>query len=224
MGAAGLTSSCFEMAARGGAGVEIDLDLVPLREASLTPYEIMLSESQERMVFVTRKGQEGAVASILSRWGLQARTIGRVTDDGRARLTFRGRTVADMPVEPLVDGAPVYDRPASAPAALARRQEDVAPEPPADPLGALKRLLGTPELGDKTWIFRQYDSTVRSNTIVGPGSDAAVLRLKGTPAALALSSDVNPSYCWLDPRRGRAAGGGGGRAETWLRWAPSRWA
>ncbi len=202
MGAAGLTSSCFEMAARGGAGVEIDLDLVPLREASLSPYEIMLSESQERMVFVTQKGQEETVASILSRWGLQARTIGRVTDDGRARLTLGGRTVADMPVEPLVDGAPVYDRPAQPPADLARRQEDVQPEVPDDPLDALKRLLGTPELGDKEWIFRQYDSTVRSNTIVGPGSDAAVLRLKGTPSALALTSDVNPSYCWLDPRRG----------------------
>lgn len=202
MGAAGLTSSCFEMAARGSAGVELDLDLVPLREASLTPYEIMLSESQERMVFVTQRGQEGTVASILARWGLQARTIGRVTEDGRARLAFRGRTVADMPVEPLVDGAPVYDRPARPPADLARRQEDVRPEVPDDPLGALKRLLGTPELGDKEWIFRQYDSTVRSNTIVGPGSDAAVLRLKGTPSALALTSDVNPSYCWLDPRLG----------------------
>ena len=190
------------MAARGGAGVDIDLDLVPLREASLTPYEIMLSESQERMVFVTQRGQEQTVASILSRWGLQARAIGRVTDDGRARLTFRGQTVADMPVEPLVDGAPVYDRPAAPPADLARRQDDVEPEAPDDPLGTLKRLLGTPEIGDKAWIFRQYDSTVRSNTIVGPGADAAVLRLKGTPSALALTSDTNPSYCWLDPRMG----------------------
>ena len=202
MGAAGLTSSCFEMAARGGAGVEIDLDLVPLREASLTPYEIMLSESQERMVFVTQKGQEEAVVEILSRWGLEASTIGRVTDDGRARLTFGGRAVADMPVEPLVDGAPVYDRPAAPPADLARRQADVVPEVPDDPLDALKRLLGTPELGDKAWIFRQYDSTVRSNTIVGPGADSAVLRLKDTPSALALTSDTNPSYCWLDPRVG----------------------
>lgn len=202
MGAAGLTSSCFEMAARGGAGVELDLDLVPLREASLTPYEIMLSESQERMVFVTRKGQESAVVEILSRWGLEASRIGRVTDSGRARLAFRGRTVADMPVEPLVDGAPVYDRPAAPPADLRQRQQAVACEPPEDPLRALKDLLGTPELGDKTWIHRQYDSTVRSNTIVGPGSDAAVLRLKGTPSALALTSDVNPSYCWLDPRMG----------------------
>lgn len=202
MGAAGLTSSCFEMAARGGAGVEIDLDLVPLREASLTPYEIVLSESQERMVFVTQRGQEQAAASILSRWGLQASTIGRVTDDGRARLTFRGRTVADMPVEPMVDGAPVYDRPAAPPANLARRQRDVEPETPDDPLGALRRLLGTPELGDKAWIYRQYDSTVRSNTIVGPGADAAVLRLRGTPSGLALTSDTNPAYCWLDPRMG----------------------
>ena len=110
------------MAARGGAGVDLDLDLVPLREASLTPYEIMLSESQERMVFVTQRGQEEAVVEILSRWGLEASKIGRVTDSGRARLTFRGRTVADMPVEPLVDGAPVYDRPAAPPADLRERQ------------------------------------------------------------------------------------------------------
>ena len=202
MGAAGLTSSCFEMAARGGAGVDIDLDLVPLREASLTPYEIMLSESQERMVFVTQRGHEEAVVEILSRWGLEASKIGRVTDSGRARLTFRGRTVADMPVEPLVDGAPVYDRPAAPPADLRERQRAVDCEAPEDPLRALRSLLGTPELGDKTWIHRQYDSTVRSNTIVGPGSDAAVLRLKGTPSALALTSDVNPSYCWLEPRMG----------------------
>lgn len=202
MGAAGLTSSCFEMAARGGAGVDIDLDLVPLREASLTPYEIMLSESQERMVFVTQRGQEQAVVEILSRWGLEASKIGRVTDSGYARLTFRGRTVADMPVEPLVDGAPVYDRPAAPPADLRERQRAVDCEAPDDPLRALRSLLGTPELGDKTWIHRQYDSTVRSNTIVGPGSDAAVLRLKGTPSALALTSDVNPSYCWLEPRMG----------------------
>ena len=190
------------MAARGGAGVDIDLDLVPLREASLTPYEIMLSESQERMVFVTERGQEEAVVEILSRWGLEASKIGRVTDSGRARLTFRGRTVADMPVEPLVDGAPVYDRPAAPPADLRERQRVVDCEAPEDPLRALRSLLGTPELGDKTWIHRQYDSTVRSNTIVGPGSDAAVLRLKGTPSALALTSDVNPSYCWLEPRMG----------------------
>ncbi len=202
MGAAGLTSSCFEMAARGGAGVELDLDLVPLREASLTPYEIMLSESQERMVFVTRRGQENAVVEIFSRWGLEASRIGRVTDSGRARLTFRGRVVADMPVEALVDGAPVYERPAAPPADLRQRQQAVACDPPEDPLRALKELLGTPELGDKTWIHRQYDSTVRSNTIVGPGADAAVLRLKGAPSALALTSDVNPSYCWLEPRMG----------------------
>ncbi len=202
MGAAGLTSSCFEMAARGDAGVEIDLDLVPLRESALTPYEIMLSESQERMVFVTRRGQENAVLQILSRWGVEARRIGQVTDDGRARLTFGGRIVADLPVEPLVDGAPVYDRPAAPPGDLTSRQEHVEPTVPENPLAMLERLLATPELGDKTWIHRQYDSTVRTNTIVGPGSDAAVLRLKGTGSALALTSDTNPSYCWLDPRIG----------------------
>ncbi len=202
MGAAGLASSCFEMAARGTAGVEMDLDLVPLREASLTPYEIMLSESQERMVFVTSRGQEQAVIETLSRWGLDACRIGRVTDTGRARLTFRGRTVADLPVEPLVDQAPVYDRPAAPPSDLADRQTAVDCGEPEDPAADLLRLVSTPELGDKAWIHRQYDSTVRSNTIVGPGGDAAVLRLKGTPSALALTSDVNPSYCWLSPRTG----------------------
>ncbi|HVS63041.1 MAG TPA: phosphoribosylformylglycinamidine synthase subunit PurL [Thermoanaerobaculia bacterium] len=199
MGAAGLTSSCFEMADRAGTGIELELEKVPLREAALTPYEIMLSESQERMVLVAEAGREEVVREVFERWGLSVVPIGRVTASGRARLTFAGEVVADMPVRALVDQAPVYERPvralelAAAPAELPECH---------DPVAALAALLATPELGDKSWICNQYDSTVRGNTVVGPGGDAAVLRLEGTPSALALTSDVNPVYCALDPRAG----------------------
>ena len=198
MGAAGLTSSCFEMASRGDAGFELELERVPLREPALTPYEMMLSESQERMVVVASQGGEATLEEIFQRWGLQVVPIGQVTASGRALLRYDGDVVADMPVSPLVDEAPVYERPV-------RESE---PPPPAsvpeceDPAGALRALLATPELGSKQWISDQYDSTVRSNTVVGPGGDAAVLRVKGIRAGLALTSDVNPSYCALDPREG----------------------
>jgi phosphoribosylformylglycinamidine synthase len=202
MGAAGLTSSCFEMAGRGGAGIELDLERVPLREKALTPYEMMLSESQERMVLVVERGKEEVVERVFQRWGLPIVAIGRVSDSGRAVLRFAGEVVADMPVAPLVDAVPVYERPAAPPVDLAQRQ--AAPEMPVpeNPGGALLRLLATPELADKSWIVDQYDSTVRGNTVVGPGGDAAVLRLKGTSAGIALTADVNPVYCWLDPRSG----------------------
>jgi phosphoribosylformylglycinamidine synthase subunit PurL len=199
MGAAGLTSSCFEMADRAGTGIELELERVPLREAALTPYEIMLSESQERMVLVAERGREEVVREIFERWGLQVVPIGRVTESGRATLRYAGAVVADMPVRPLVDQAPVYERPVREP----------SPSPPLgslpeceDPAAALVRLLSTPDLGDKSWIWSQYDSTVRGNTVIGPGGDAALLRLKGTPSGLALTSDVNPVYCALDPREG----------------------
>ena len=204
MGAAGLTSSAFEMAGRGGAGVLLDLDRVPLREPGLTPYEIMLSESQERMVIVARRGRQEEVARVFRRWGLEVAEIGEVTGDGRARLTWHGETAADMPVAPLTDQAPVYDRPAAPPADLAERQRDPEVPVPDDPGGALRSLLTTPQLASKEWIWRQYDTTVRTNTLVGPGGDAAVLLLKGTPSGLALTCDVNPVYCWLDPRTGGA--------------------
>jgi phosphoribosylformylglycinamidine synthase len=204
MGAAGLTSSSFEMAGRGGLGMRLDLDRVPLREAGLTPYEMMLSESQERMVLVAKGGREEEVVKVFRRWGLEVATIGELTETGRAVLVWHGETVADMPVLPLTQEAPVYRRPAEPPADLAKRQS--APEVPAaaDPMGDLRRLLGTPELSSKQWIWRQYDHTVRTNTVIGPGGDAAVLLLKGTPAGLAMTSDVNPVYCYLDPRRGGA--------------------
>jgi phosphoribosylformylglycinamidine synthase len=204
MGAAGLTSSSFEMAGRGGMGMRLDLDRVPLREPGLTPYEMMLSESQERMVLVAKRGREEEVVKVFRRWGLEVAPIGEVTTTGRAVLVWHGETVADMPVLPLTQEAPVYRRPAEPPADLARRQSP--PEVPAsmDPMGDLRRLLGTPELASKQWIWRQYDHTVRTNTVIGPGGDAAVLLLKGTPSGLAMTSDVNPVYCYLDPRRGGA--------------------
>jgi phosphoribosylformylglycinamidine synthase len=204
MGAAGLTSTSFEMAGRGGVGLRLDLDRVPLREAGLTPYEIMLSESQERMLLVAHRGKEEQLVRIFERWGLEVATIGELTETGRAVLEAGGQVVADMPVAPLTEKAPVYTRPVAVPADLARRQAPPeVPEP--DDLGAtLERLLTTPELASKEWIWRQYDHTVRSNTVIGPGGDAALLRLKGTPSGLALTCDVNPVYCYLDPHEGGA--------------------
>ena len=202
MGAAGLTSSAFEMAGRGGVGISIDLDKVPLREEGLVPYEIMLSESQERMLLVAKQGHEGAVQEIFERWGLDVATIGRITDDGRARIHWGGQEVADMPIEPLSSNAPMYRRPVAVPKDLAERQNLPSVPDAEDPTSALERLLDTPELGCKSWIWRQYDHTVRTNTVIGPGGDAAVLALKGTPSGLALVSDVNPVYCSLDPFSG----------------------
>jgi phosphoribosylformylglycinamidine synthase subunit PurL len=204
MGAAGLTSSTFEMAGRGGTGMVLDLDRVPLREPGLTPYEMMLSESQERMVLVARRGREEELARVFRRWGLEVEPIGEITATGHAELVWHGERVADMPIAPLTEEAPVYRRPAVPPADLAARQAAPSVPQPADPRAALERLLATPELGSKDWIWHQYDYSVRTGTVIGPGGDAAVLRLKGTPAGLALTSDVNPVYCALDPRRGGA--------------------
>ncbi|MCB1008459.1 MAG: phosphoribosylformylglycinamidine synthase subunit PurL, partial [Acidobacteria bacterium] len=202
MGAAGLTSSAFEMAARGGVGFRLDLDRVPLREPGLSAYEMMLSESQERMVIVAQRGKQEAVAKVFQRWGLEVSTIGEVTGDARAEIRHRGKLEAAMPIGPLTDQAPIYHRPAEPPADLARRQAPPEVPTPDDPAEALTRLLATPELASKEWIWRQYDHSVRTNTVVGPGGDAAVLLLKGTPTGLALTSDVNPVYCGLDPRVG----------------------
>ena len=203
MGAAGLTSSSFEMAGRGGAGIRLDLEKVPARQPGMGPYELMLSESQERMLVVAARGREEEVARVFRKWGLEVSTIGQVTATGRAEIRFHGELYADMPVAPLTDEAPVYTRPLAPPADLAARQ--AAPQVPArrEALGeTLQALLETPELASKEWIWRQYDHTVRTNTVQGPGGDAAVLILKGTPAGLGLTSDVNPVYCSLDPRTG----------------------
>jgi phosphoribosylformylglycinamidine synthase II len=204
MGAAGLTSSTFEMAGRGGTGLRLDLDRVPLREPGLTPYEMMLSESQERMVLVARKGREEELEKVFRRWGLEVANIGEVTDTGRAVLRWRGETAADIPIAPLTEEAPVYRRPVAEPSDLAARWQAPEVPQPEDLRGTLERLLATPDFASKAWITTQYDHTVRTNTVQGPGGDAAVMLLKGTPSGLAMTCDVNPVYCSLDPRRGGA--------------------
>jgi len=204
MGAAGLTSSTFEMAGRGGTGLRLDLDHVPLRQPGLTPYEMMLSESQERMVLVAKKGREEELEQVFRRWGLEVAKIGEVTDTGHAVLLWHGGTAADIPIRPLTEEAPVYRRPVAEPSDLAERWRAPEVPQPADPRQALERLLATPEFASKAWITTQYDHTVRTNTVQGPGGDAAVLLLKGTPAGLAMTCDVNPVYCYFDPRRGGA--------------------
>ena len=215
MGAAGLTSSSSEMAARGGLGIELDLDRIPLREAGLTPYEILRSESQERMLLVAQRGREAELEAIFARWDLHAVVVGKITDDRRWRVRWRGALVADIPAVALTDEAPVYDRPARDPSydRPAREPSKTASEatagpvaaPPPPPAEALRRLLDNPNIGSKRWVYRQYDSMVQSNTMVGPGSDAAVLRIKGTRRALALKVDSNPRACALDPYVGAAA-------------------
>jgi phosphoribosylformylglycinamidine synthase len=203
MGAAGLTSSSFEMAGRAGSGVEIDLSKVPVRETGMTPYEIMLSESQERMLLVARRDRLEKVFSIFHKWELDAVEIGRVTDSGRVVLFFEGRIVADLPAAPLSDRAPVYDRPRAAPPAAPSPKWRDEPEP-SDYGSALKQLLASPNVAEKRWIWRQYDHMVQTNTVERPGGDAAVIRVKGTKKGVAMKSDVNPFFCQADPYRGGA--------------------
>jgi phosphoribosylformylglycinamidine synthase len=206
MGAAGLTSSSSEMAARGELGIELDLDRIPLREEGLTPYEILLSESQERMLLVAERGREAELAAIFARWDLHAVVVGRVTDDRRWRVRWHGKLVADIPAVALTDEAPVCDRPARESSKPASAQGAAARAPSEPPPGeALRRLLDSPNVGSKRWVYRQYDSIVQSNTMMGPGGDAAVLRIKGTNRALALKVDSNPRACTLDPYVGAAA-------------------
>ncbi|HYB53613.1 MAG TPA: phosphoribosylformylglycinamidine synthase subunit PurL [Thermoanaerobaculia bacterium] len=203
MGAAGLTSSSFEMAGRAGSGVEIDLSKVPVREEGMTPYEIMLSESQERMLLVARKDRLEEVLAIFRKWELDAVQIGRVTSSGRVVLFFEGKIVADLPAAPLSDQAPVYDRPRAAAAPTPPPLWPQEPEP-ADYGECLRRILASPNVAEKSWIWTQYDHMVGTNTVERPGGDAALVRLKGTSKALALKSDVNPFFCALDPYRGGA--------------------
>ncbi len=203
MGAAGLTSSAFEMAGRAGSGVELDLSKVPVREAGMTPYEIMLSESQERMLLVARRDRLGRVFEIFRKWDLEAAEIGTVTDSGRVVLFFEGKVVADLPAEPLSSEAPLYDRPRAAPAPSPAPLWPGEPEP-SDYGDCLRRILAGPNVAEKSWIWTQYDHMVGTNTVERPGGDAAVVRIKGTTKALALKSDVNPFFCALDPYRGAA--------------------
>ncbi|HEY2991068.1 MAG TPA: phosphoribosylformylglycinamidine synthase subunit PurL [Candidatus Binatia bacterium] len=201
MGAAGLTSSSVEMADRGGSGVELELAHVPLREAGMTPYEILLSESQERMLLVAKKGREEEVKKIFERWDLDAVVVGRVTKERAFRALFNGAEVARIPVAALTSAAPVYNRPAERPAALDELQRlDLEKVPAPKDLGeTLKRLLDSPNIASKEWVYRQYDHLVRSNTVVGPSADAAVIRIKGVKQGLALTVDGNGRYCFLDP-------------------------
>jgi phosphoribosylformylglycinamidine synthase len=201
MGAAGLTCSTSEMGSRGGAGVEIDVSLVPQREAGMTPYEIMLSESQERMLLVVKKGREAEVERIFEKWDLHAAHIGQVTTDGRMRVMDRGTVVADIPNAALTDGAPVYHRPMQEPAYLAEaRTLSLADcDAPAAPPAIFARLLASPSIASKRWVYRQYDHMVRTNTLVLPGMGAGVVRIKGTSRALALSTDCNARFVYLDP-------------------------
>jgi phosphoribosylformylglycinamidine synthase II len=210
MGAAGLTSSSFEMASKGGCGVELELDRVPCREAGMTPYEMMLSESQERMLMVLRPGREDLARGIFEKWELDFAVIGRITDTGRMVLRFGGAVVADLPIDPLARAAPEYDRPW------------VAAEPPqpldmsgigeaTDTGEALLRLLGSPDLASRRWVWEQYDHMVMADTVERPGGDAAVVRIHGTGRALAITTDCTPRYCAADPR----VGGAQAVAESW---------
>jgi phosphoribosylformylglycinamidine synthase len=206
MGAAGLTSSAVEMATRAGAGMELDIDKVPRREEGMTPYEVMLSESQERMLMVVKKGTVDQVKKLFTRWGLAAEVVGRVTADGKIRVRDGGEVVADIDLKKLHDATPKFSRLDSPPFDLLKRRKlDVNSIPvPKDLNEALKTLLASPNLCSKKWIWRQYDHQVMTNTLVKPGSDAAIVRVKGTNKALAMSLDCNSRYCWLNPRLGAA--------------------
>jgi phosphoribosylformylglycinamidine synthase len=203
MGAAGLTSSSCEMGSRGGVGIDIDLDRVPQRESGMTAYEMLLSESQERMLLVAEKGREGEVFKVFRKWGLDAVTIGVVTDDGNLRIRHHGQVVAEIPNPALADEAPRYDRPHGVKPYRRAPIEPPASIPASKDLNAdLLRLVASPDLCSKRWIWEQYDYTVRTNTVVGPGSDAAVVRVKETGTSIAVSLDGNGRYCYLDPREG----------------------
>lgn len=197
MGAAGLTSSSVEMAASAGAGIRLRLDRVPVRETGMTPLELMLSESQERMLVVLRPGAEEEARRIFGKWELDAVTVGEVTDTGRLELLMGNERVADLPVRPLADG-------------LSYRRETLPPPAPpevevpeaGDCVDALRALLAGPHLGSRRWIWEQYDQSVMGDTLAGPGGDAAVVRVHGTRRALALTADCTPRYCAADPREG----------------------
>lgn len=204
MGAAGLTCSTSEMASRAGSGVTIDLRLVPRREEGMTPYEIMLSESQERMLLVAKPGCEKRISEIFAKWDLDCVTIGEVTGSGFLRVEEDGRELAVVPVRALTDEAPEYKRPLTPPEDLAERHAlNLAEVPlPKDLSAVLLDLLANPAIASKAWVWRQYDHMVRINTVGLPGSDAAVIRIPGSSKGVAMSLDGNGRWCWLDPREG----------------------
>jgi len=206
MGAAGLTSSAFEMAGKSGAGMVMHLDKVPAREEGMTPYDFMLSESQERMLVCVKKGREEEVVDIFEKWDMDVAIIGEVTDTGRMELYWHGELACDMPIAPVSEEAPVLDRPISRPAYLNKiNTVTVEDYPVVADQEAYEKLLSSLEVVDKAWVYNQYDSMVQTNTVKHPGSlDASVIRIKETGKALAMSADCNPRYCYIDPHRGAA--------------------
>ncbi|HEX7872078.1 MAG TPA: phosphoribosylformylglycinamidine synthase subunit PurL, partial [Sphingobium sp.] len=208
MGAAGLTSSSVEMASKGGVGIQLDMDKVPQRETGMTAYEMMLSESQERMLMVLKPGREDFAEAIFKKWELDFAVIGHVTDTGRMVLVHKGEVVCDIPLGPLADDAPEYDRPhvpTPANAPLANVPECT------DPAADLLKLIGTPDIASRRWIWEQYDHMVGGDTAQRPGGDAAVVRVHGTQKALAISTDCTPRYVYADP----VEGGKQAIVETW---------
>lgn len=208
MGAAGLTSSSVEMASKGGVGIRLDLDKVPCREAAMTPYEMMLSESQERMLMVLKPGREDFAQAIFRKWELDFAVIGEVVDGGDLTMTFHGEVVGRIPLDPLADAAPKYDRP-HVPTPKRAALTDVPAS--ANIVADLKTLLGSADLCSRRWIWEQYDCQVGADTLQRPGGDAAVVRVHGTKKALAIATDCTPRYCFADPYEG----GKQAVAETW---------
>ncbi|MGG0835636.1 phosphoribosylformylglycinamidine synthase subunit PurL [Bacillus paralicheniformis] len=203
MGAAGLTSSSAEMASKAGSGIEMNLDLIPQRETGMTPYEMMLSESQERMLLVIERGREQEIIDIFDKYDLEAVAVGHVTDDKMLRLFHNGEMVADLPVDALAEEAPVYHKPSKVPAYYKEFLETDVPAPKVENAKeTLLELLKQPTIASKEWVYDQYDYMVRTNTVVAPGSDAAVLRIRGTKKALAMTTDCNARYLYLDPEKG----------------------
>jgi phosphoribosylformylglycinamidine synthase len=206
MGAAGLTSSSFEMAGKTGAGLIMHLDKVPAREEGMTPYDFMLSESQERMLICAKQGSEQAIIDIFEKWDLDVAVIGEVTDTGRMELFWHGEKCADMPIAPVSEEAPVLDRPTARPAYLDEvNAKSVENFPAVDDQEAFEKIFSSLEVVDKAWVYNQYDSMVQTNTTKHPGSlDASSIRIKENGKALAMSSDCNPRYCYIDPKKGAA--------------------
>ncbi|MDQ0156893.1 phosphoribosylformylglycinamidine synthase subunit PurL [Robertmurraya andreesenii] len=203
MGAAGLTSSSAEMASKAGSGIEMNLDFVPQRETGMTAYEMMLSESQERMLIVVKKGREQEIVDLFSKYGLEAVAIGHVTDDKMLRLLHKGEVVANVPADALAEDAPVYHKPSSEPAYFREFQAMENDIPQVEDYNeTLIILLKQPTIASKEWVYDQYDHMVRTNTVVAPGSDAAVVRIRGTKKALAMTTDCNSRYIYLDPETG----------------------
>lgn len=205
MGAAGLTSSSAEMASKAGMGIEMNLNLVPQREADMTPYEMMLSESQERMLLVVKAGREEEIEAIVTKWGLHAIKIGEVIEEKVLRLLHHGEIAAEVPVDALAEDAPVYHKPSSVPAYYKAFQamEPIKPEV-QDVLQTWKDVLAMPTIASKRWVYEQYDHMVQTSTVVAPGSDAAVVRIRDTEKSIAMTTDCNAKYVYLDPRVGGA--------------------